>query len=276
MLIVPLGSGSGGNCTYYESDGTRLLVDAGFGPRETAKRLAAIGRSIEQLDAILITHEHSDHVHGAEKIARKFGVRIFLTEGTLGATRIDPDEAPVVPFANDRAFRIGEVLVHPRRTIHDAADSACFVLEARDGTRAGIASDLGYADPAVVGHLRDCEVLLFEANHDLDMLRTGTYPWSLKRRILSNHGHLSNDDAMVAIRKMIGPATRSLCLIHLSEKNNHPAIVEPMARAMLAEVGARIELRIAEQRRPIAPFVANRGAIPPPVRSFRPAQLALF
>lgn len=276
MLIVPLGSGSGGNCYFFESDGTRVLVDAGFGPRETAKRLDAIGRSIHELDAILLTHEHSDHIHGAQRISAKFGIPLFMTAGTLHASRLDPEQARVTTFVNDREFRIGEILVRPKRTIHDAADPACFVLEARDGSRAGVASDLGYADPSVVRHLADCDVLLFEANHDVDMLRTGTYPWGLKRRILSNHGHLSNDDAIAAIRRMIGPATTSLCLIHLSEKNNHPAIVEPMARGMLAEIGARIELRIAQQRGPVAPLQTIRSRVPVPPPAFRPAQLALF
>ncbi|HUP66230.1 MAG TPA: MBL fold metallo-hydrolase [Thermoanaerobaculia bacterium] len=274
MIVVPLGSGSGGNCYFFESDGTRVLVDAGFGPRETARRLAAIGESIERINAIVITHEHSDHIHGAEKISRKFGIPIWMTAGTLEASRIDPNEAPVRLFQNNSEFRIGEISVSARRTIHDAADPACFVLEGRDGSRAGIASDLGFADPPVVSHLSDCDVLLFESNHDVDMLRSGTYPWSLKRRILSNHGHLSNDDAMVAVRRMLGPRTRSLCLIHLSEKNNHPSIVQGMAQSILDSLGARIELSIAAQRLAADPIQVSRRVMLP-VNS-PPRQMALF
>jgi phosphoribosyl 1,2-cyclic phosphodiesterase len=282
MRVVPLGSGSGGNCYLFESDRTRVLVDAGFGPRETRKRLAAAGSSIEDIDAILITHEHSDHVHGAEAISRKFGIPLWMTRGTLDGSRVDRTEANVVIFENNTEFRIGDIAVRARRTIHDASDPACFVLEGRDGCRAAIASDLGFVDPPVLQHLSGCEILLFEANHDLDMLRTGSYPWSLKRRIMSNRGHLSNDDAMTAVRRMIGPETRSLYLIHLSEKNNHPAIVRAMAESLLDSLGAPIELRIAQQRTPSEVVETGRPALPslppppPPASKPRFAQMALF
>lgn len=282
LRAVPLGSGSGGNCFLFESNGTRVLVDAGFGPRETRKRLAAAGAALEDVDAILVTHEHSDHVHGAEAISRKYGIPLWMTRGTLDGTRIDRSEANVVIFENNTEFRIGEILVRARRTIHDATDSACFVLESRDGCRAGIASDLGYVDPPVLEHLSGCDVLFFEANHDLDMLRTGSYPWSLKRRIMSNRGHLSNDDAIAAIRRMINERTKSLCLIHLSEKNNHPSIVKAMAEALLDSLGAPIALHIAQQRavsesievgRAEAPAPAIAPPVAPPVRF---AQIPLF
>ena len=281
MRVAPLGSGSGGNCYLFESNGTRLLVDAGFGPRETKKRIAASGASIEDVDAILITHEHSDHVHGAEAISRKFGIPLWMTRGTLDETRIDRSEANVVLFENNSEFRIGEILVRARRTIHDAVDSACFVLQSREGCRAGLASDLGFVDPPVLEHLSNCEILLFEANHDLDMLRTGSYPWSLKRRIMSNRGHLSNDDSMTAVRRMIGPETRSLYLIHLSEKNNHPAIVRAMAESLLDSLGAEVQLRIAQQRAPSEPVEARRTTVvaepaPAPVVVPRMGQMALF
>jgi phosphoribosyl 1,2-cyclic phosphodiesterase len=264
MRAVPLGSGSGGNCTLFESDGTRILVDAGFGPRDTRKRLAAAGTAIEDIDAIVISHEHSDHVHGAASISKKYGTPLWMTRGTFEGTRIDRSDANVVLFENNSEFRIGEIAVRARRTIHDATDSACFVLEGRDGCRAGIASDLGYVDPPVLEHLSGCDLLLFEANHDLDMLRTGSYPWSLKRRIMSNRGHLSNDDAIAALRRMIGERTRSICLIHLSEKNNHPSIVKGMAEALLDSLGAPIELHIAQQRFVSASIeIPRREAVPP-------------
>lgn len=279
MIAVPLGSGSGGNCYFFESEGTRVLVDAGFGPRETARRLAAVGCSIEQIDAILITHEHSDHIHGAERISRKFDIPIRLTRGTLDASRIDPTETTVQVFENDSAFPVGDILVHAKRTIHDAADPACFVLEARDGTRIGIASDLGMVDSGVLRHLSRCDGLLFEANHDLDMLRSGSYPWGLKRRILSSRGHLSNDDAMVAIRRMLGAETAELYLIHLSEKNNHPSIVRSMAEEMLDKLGARLRLHLAAQRGPGEAIRVSHAGLPAPTRipaSPPPRQMALF
>lgn len=274
MLVTPLGSGSGGNCYYFESDGTRLLVDAGFGPRETEKRLNAIGRSLEHITAMVITHEHHDHIRGADRISRKFGIPIYLTAGTLHSSNIDPIEARTMVFKNDSSFQIGEFEVHACRTIHDASDPACFVLEARDGTRVGLASDLGTADERVRQHLSDCDGLFFESNHDLDMLRNGGYPWSLKRRIMSKFGHLSNDDAMFAVRRMIGGETKTLCMIHLSEMNNHPSIVHAMARSVIESLGARIELQIAKQDRPLSLLEIARRR--PVVRPVAQAQLALF
>jgi phosphoribosyl 1,2-cyclic phosphodiesterase len=276
MIVAPLGSGSAGNAYYFESDGTSILVDAGFGPRETAKRLEQIGRELANLKAIVLTHEHYDHMRGAESLARKLQVPIYLTRGTLDASAIDRDETPVVVFNNNSTFPIGELNVHACRTLHDATDPACFVIEARDGTRVGIASDLGYVDDQVKSHLSGCDGLFFESNHDLDMLRMGTYPWSLKRRIMSRFGHLSNDDSMLAVQRMIGADLKTLCLIHLSEKNNHESIVRDMAGRLMHRNGVQLEFAIAKQFEATGIFeIARRRA----ARPFVPAkytQMPLF
>ncbi|HEX9161395.1 MAG TPA: MBL fold metallo-hydrolase [Thermoanaerobaculia bacterium] len=276
MIVAPLGSGSAGNAYYFESDGTSILVDAGFGPRETRKRLELAGRNIELLRAIVVTHEHYDHIRGAERIARKYGIPIYLTRGTLNASSIDYTDTNVVVFQNNSTFQIGDLNIHARRTLHDAADPACFVIEARDGTRIGIASDLGHADDYVVQHLSGCDGLFFEANHDLDMLRMGTYPWSLKRRIMSRFGHLSNDDAMFAVQRMIGADLKTLCMIHLSEKNNHESIVRDLANRLLQRNGVQLELGIAKQFQPTGVFEIRRRG--PARRPMMPqgAQMALF
>lgn len=276
MIVAPLGSGSAGNSYYFESDGTSILVDAGFGPRDTRKRLAAVGKNIELVRAIVLTHEHYDHIRGAERIARKFGIPIYLTRGTLDASTIDRDETNLVVFENNTTFTIGELNVHARRTIHDAADPACFVIEARDGTRVGIASDLGHADPGVVNHLSGCDGLFFEANHDIDMLRMGTYPWSLKRRIMSRFGHLSNDDAMLAVQRMIGADLKTLCLIHLSQKNNHESIVRTLAGKLLQRTGVQLELSIAKQFEPTGLFEVRRRGPRLPMIPSPHTQMALF
>lgn len=282
MRVVSIGSGSGGNCTLVHSESTRVLVDAGFGVRETQKRLLEIGESLESVSGIVITHEHSDHIHGAESIARKYGIPVWLTRGTLEAGRFrSASELPLNVFENNREFRIGDLLVHPRRIIHDAADPACFVLESTDGTRAGIASDLGWVDDATLRHLTNCDVLLFESNHDVDLLRQGSYPWSLKRRIMSRVGHLSNEDAMAAVERMIGPDTRELCLIHLSEKNNHDSLVQAMAGEMISRLGLDLRLTIAKQKEPGGVLEVRRASRPPamqppPPPPVRPAQLSLF
>jgi len=276
MIVAPLGSGSAGNSTWFASDGTNILVDAGFGPRETKKRLEMVGGRIEELSAILVTHEHYDHIRGAEKIARKYGLPIYLTRGTLAASTIDTEQTNVITFENNATFTIGELAIHARQTIHDANDSACFVIEARDGTRVGLASDLGWVDQAVLQHLSNCDGLFFESNHDVDMLRMGTYPWSLKRRILSRFGHLSNDQAMNAVQRMIGPETKTLCLIHLSQQNNHESIVADMAARLLTRTGAQLELGIAKQFEPTGVFQLARRASARRVMQPKGVQMALF
>ncbi len=275
MIVAPLGSGSAGNAYYFESDETSILVDAGFGPRETRKRLELVGRNIEMLQAIVLTHEHYDHIRGAERIARKYGIPIYLTRGTLDASSIDRSQTNLFIFENNSTFSIGDLEIHARRTLHDAADPACFVIEARDGTRVGIASDLGHADETVVQHLRECDGLFFEANHDLDMLRMGTYPWSLKRRIMSRFGHLSNDDSMYAVQRMMGSELKTLCMIHLSEKNNHESIVRDLAARLLERNGVQLELGIARQAQPTGVFEIRRRG---PRRAMMPggAQMSLF
>lgn len=276
MFVAPLGSGSAGNSYYFESDGTGILVDAGFGSRETARRLEQIGRRPTAVQAVVVTHEHYDHIRGAESIARKLSVPIYLTEGTLGASTIDPAETKIVVFENNSTFGIGELNVHARRTLHDAADPACFVIEARDGTRVGLASDLGYVDDAVLRHLRGCDGLFFESNHDLDMLRMGSYPWSLKRRIMSRLGHLSNDDSMSALEQMIGADLKTVCMIHLSQKNNHHSIVRDMAARMLARSGVQLELGIAAQFEATGVFEIARRRPARPAIPARFAQMPLF
>lgn len=276
MIVAPLGSGSAGNAYYFESDGTGVLVDSGFGPRETARRLEQIGRQLTNLQAVILTHEHYDHIRGAESIARKLSIPIYLTRGTLEASVIDPSETRTVVFENNSTFTIGEFNVHARRTLHDAADPACFVIEARDGTRVGIASDLGYVDDAVLRHLRGCDGLFFESNHDLDMLRTGSYPWPLKRRIMSRVGHLSNDDSMTALQRMLDGELKTLCLIHLSQKNNHASIVRDMAAALLDRNGVQLEFGIASQFEATGVFEIARRRPPRPATPARYTQMALF
>jgi phosphoribosyl 1,2-cyclic phosphodiesterase len=272
MLVAPLSSGSAGNAYWFESDGTAILVDAGIGPRDTKKRLELLGLDIKQLSAIVVTHEHYDHIRGAQKIARKYEVPIYLTRGTMHASSIDPVDVETVFFENDTSFTIGELQVHACRTIHDAADPACFVVEARDGTRVGIASDLGYVNREVLQHLTGCDGLFFESNHDLDMLRMGTYPWSLKRRIMSRYGHLSNDDSVNAVQRLLGAELKTLCMIHLSQKNNHESIVRDMCTRLLRRTGASIEFSIAKQFEPTGLFdVARRRE-----RKAPPGQMSLF
>ena len=272
MLVAPLSSGSAGNAYWFESDGTAILVDAGIGPRDTKKRLTLVGRDIEKLSAIVVTHEHYDHIRGAERIARRYGVPIYLSRGTLAASSLDTTDLQTVLFENNSSFTIGELQVHACKTIHDAQDPSCFVIESRDGTRVGIASDLGTVNKEVLRHLSGCDGLFFEANFDHDMLRTGSYPWSIKRRIMSRFGHLSNDESVDAVQRLLGADLKTLCMIHLSQKNNHESIVRDMCTRLLRRTGASIEFSIAKQFEPTGLFdVARRRPRTPP-----PGQMSLF
>ena len=188
-----LASGSSGNAAFVATENTRILIDAGLSMRELAKRLAAIGEDLEAIDAILITHEHSDHVSGLPILARSKKVRatIYMTRLTAPAIDWGMPAPRLEPFQAGACFRIGDIEVESFRIPHDAIDPVGFCFETH-GVRIGIATDLGYIPESVKFHLRRCDLLMLEANHDLDMLKVGPYPWSVKQRVMSRVGHLSN------------------------------------------------------------------------------------
>ena len=227
---------------------TRILVDAGLSMRETAKRLASIGETIETLDAVLITHEHSDHVSGLPVLARKkIGKAIYLTR--LTAPAIDWGEtAPerLETFQAGASFQIGDIEVESFSVPHDAADPVGFCFEA-EGVRIGMATDLGYIPASIKFHLRRTHLLMLEANHDVDMLKVGPYPWSVKQRVMSRVGHLSNLVVSDYLSQDLDSGTAHIILGHLSEHNNHPAIVEMVAAQALAARGMAAEVTIAAQ-----------------------------
>lgn len=227
---------------------TRILVDAGLSMRETAKRLASIGETIETIDAVLITHEHADHVSGLPVLARKkIGKAIYLTR--LTAPAIDWGEtAPerLETFQAGASFQIGDIEVESFSVPHDAADPVGFCFEA-EGVRIGMATDLGYLPESIKFHLRRAHLLLLEANHDLDMLKVGPYPWSVKQRVMSRVGHLSNLVVSDYLSQDLDCSTAHVVLGHLSEHNNHPAIVEMVAAQALAARGVAAQVAIAAQ-----------------------------
>ena len=199
LRISVLGSGSGGNCTLVATERTRLLVDAGFSRRDTLRRLAAIGETCDSIDAILITHEHSDHVSGLLSLTKAFGkdrpVPVFITEITRQSLLLDAD-AVLPPFEfiqPGRRFMIGDIEVDAFTIPHDAADPVAFSFCA-GGLRAAVCMDLGYVPESVKHQLHGCRVLVLESNHDLEMLKVGPYPWHIKQRVMSRTGHLSNLD----------------------------------------------------------------------------------
>jgi phosphoribosyl 1,2-cyclic phosphodiesterase len=251
-----LASGSSGNAALLATDKTRILVDAGLSMKELGKRLAAIGEDLERLDAILITHEHSDHVSGLPVLARskKLHAAIYMTRLTAPAIDWGETEPPrLEPFQAGARLRIGDIDVQSFGIPHDALDPVGFAFEAQ-GVRIGIATDLGYIPESIKFHLRRTDLLLLEANHDLDMLKVGPYPWSVKQRVMSRVGHLSNKVMAEFLSEDLDSCTANLVLGHLSEHNNHPAIVNMFASQALEERGLHTRLAIATQHTPSEVF----------------------
>jgi len=251
-----LASGSSGNAALLATGKTRILVDAGLSMKELGRRLALIGEDLEHLDAILITHEHSDHVSALPVLARskKVGATIHMTR--LTAPAIDWGETPparLETFQAGAALRIGDIEVQSFSLPHDAIDTVGYAFVA-EGVRIAIATDLGYIPESVKYHLRRTDVLLLEANHDLDMLKVGPYPWSVKQRVMSRVGHLSNLVMSDYLADDLDSSTARLVLGHLSEHNNHPAIVQMIANEVLERRGLGTQLSIASQHKPSEVF----------------------
>jgi phosphoribosyl 1,2-cyclic phosphodiesterase len=228
VSVSVLASGSRGNCALVATSATRILVDAGLSGRETFKRLKLLGERVEDISAILITHEHSDHVTGLQRLATKLKVPVFITAPTHHAwNRAVRDANGAIPelpksehFSSGRGFRVGDIEVMPFTIPHDAIDPVGFTFRA-EGVKVGIATDLGYIPANVKDHLRGCSVLVIESNHDVELLRSGPYPWSVKQRIMSRDGHLSNEALAEFFSNDYDGGAEYLVLAHISEQNNH-------------------------------------------------------
>src|SRR5580700_6378167 len=232
VTVSVLASSSAGNCTLVASERTRLLIDAGLSRRETFERLNAAGIAPESLDAILITHEHTDHVSGLQAIARKLGIPVYMSRLTAPAIPWGEYTPTLEMFAAGASFTIGDIDVTSFTIPHDAADPVGFSFRA-EGIKISIATDLGYLPDSIRFHLCGSDVLLLESNHDLEMLKVGPYPWSVKQRVMGRMGHLSNDVACRFVRDHLDTTTSTLILGHLSEHNNHPEIVRLVASQAL-------------------------------------------
>lgn len=247
LSLCVLGSGSGGNAIYISDGATSILVDAGLSAREIGRRLEERGIRTASLSALLITHEHTDHVRGAERLCRRQRLPVFLTAGTLKAALPLRELPEIRIFDCGRPFHLGTLTVHPFPISHDAGDPAGFVIGA-NGTRIGIATDLGIVTAVVREHLRGCRLLVLESNHDPDMLMQGPYPWFLKQRIRGRSGHLSNPDSGRLLADIAHPGLEQVILAHLSETNNTPE--KALAEAGRALDGTRTRLRAAGPHAP--------------------------
>ena len=255
LRVCVLGSGSKGNSTLVASERTRLLVDAGLSRRDTLARLAAVGERTDGFDALLITHEHTDHVNGLRLLASELRIAVYATPSTRDAI---PDGSRLAAFeaiTAGKRFTVGDIEVTPFSVPHDAADPVAFALESQ-GIKVGVVTDLGYVHEVVKQRVRGCLCLIFESNHDLDMLKVGPYPWHVKQRVMSRQGHLSNLATAAFLAEDFDGSAQVLVLAHLSETNNHPEIARLTAEQALAErpKGTRPTLHLACQSRPTQIF----------------------
>jgi phosphoribosyl 1,2-cyclic phosphodiesterase len=260
MKLWVLGSGSRGNAVVVEAGGSRLMIDVGFGPRILQKRLALAGIAPESIEACIITHEHSDHIRGAARAARRWQWPLFCTEGTYANSRLAPLETPAAKIRSGTTVVFSDMDVTTFRTPHDAEESIGVVITAREsGVRAAIATDLGYASSTVRAMLADVDMLVVESNHDDDMLANGPYPLSVQRRIAGRAGHLSNHQCATLVRDTVSSRLRKVILAHLSEENNAPKVAFDTMRPVLQKTRFRGTLAWAPQDSVVGPFTVSAG-----------------
>ncbi len=240
MRFASLGSGSRGNATVVEAGQTRLLVDCGYPLGELERRLEALGLRAEDLSAVVLTHEHADHVRGVGPLARRHGIPVWSSAGTARAAAFADLPSAQVFSSHGGAFAVGDVAIEPYVVPHDAREPCQFVLAAQ-GRRLGVLTDAGCVTPHILASLRDVDALLLECNHDPGMLARGPYPPPLRARVGGPLGHLSNAQAAGLVERLDHGRLSHLVAGHLSEKNNHPELA---ARALLA-VSPQLEARLS-------------------------------
>ena len=273
MKVTVLGSGSSGNSILVEAGDVRVLVDAGFSGRDIERRLSAIGVAPDTIAGILITHDHGDHTRGMGILARRFGLPLYITERTAIACRALLNGSETIrPYYAEQTFRLGRLEVRPFLTVHDATDPVAVTLrDVETGAKLGVATDLGRPTVAVRNALRECHMLVLEANHDEVMLRIGPYPWSVKQRIGSSHGHLSNHASAQLARELHHEALACVVLAHLSDSCNAPELAREVVGLALEKVRYDGPLVVARQDDPMEPIDVEKAR-----HARRPEQLALL
>lgn len=252
MRVAVLGSGSAGNSTFLWAGNTRVLVDAGFSAKSVAARLEEIGVAPASISAIIVTHDHGDHTCGVGVWARRHGTPLYMTDRTRAAcAKLLRGAEEVVEYSPGRPFLVGDLRVEPFLTVHDAADPVGVALvDECTGLRVGIATDLGRPTAHIRHALADCDLLVLESNHDEVLLHTSRYPSSVKRRIASSHGHLSNQAAARLAIELLHPRLTAIVLAHLSAECNRPALARQVVGDALESAGWKGHLEVAGQHRP--------------------------
>ncbi|MBN2168921.1 MAG: MBL fold metallo-hydrolase [Actinobacteria bacterium] len=244
-----LASGSSGNSIYLKSGETEILIDSGLSVRELKRRLSGIGKSLDSIDTILITHEHNDHIHSARSILHKYGKRLFMSRGTASASGFSTHttDGKINSFEAGNSFSVECLEITSFPVPHDAAEPVGFTIN--DGrARVGIATDLGCISLEVLSGLTGCDAVILESNHDETMLMEGPYPSFLKKRVSGPMGHLSNEDAGELLQAIVHKDLKHIVLVHLSEKNNKVELSLECASSALGNTASRISLSVGFQR----------------------------
>ncbi|MBN1141047.1 MAG: MBL fold metallo-hydrolase [Deltaproteobacteria bacterium] len=248
MRVCLLASGSKGNSLFVEAGGRRILIDAGLSCREMTGRLDQLGVRPEQIDALFVTHEHVDHIRGLLPFASRYETPVYCHPLTRGGIPFWERLKTWEKFGPEAGVKLGEVKVQGFPITHDAAAPLGFILDTPEG-KVGIATDLGLATRLVAERLKACRVLVLESNHDEAMLRDGPYPWFLKQRIRSRHGHLSNEASSQLLEYLLWENLEAVFLAHLSQENNTPGLAEAAAGRVLGGTDlCRPQLLIGCQR----------------------------
>jgi phosphoribosyl 1,2-cyclic phosphodiesterase len=232
LSFVPLGSGSGGNATLVSDGATHILVDVGLSGRETARRLREAGLEPGEISAIVLSHEHGDHCRGVMPFVKDLEIPVFLTETALKASSMSLDAPRIRFICPGEGFEVNGIQFTPYSIPHDAADPLAFTIE-KGGVRISIVLDLGYISNLVAERLKGSDAIIIESNHDVNMLKVGPYPWSLKQRVMSRRGHLSNDSVAEFLADRFDGGARHVLLAHLSKNNNLPELALLSARRAL-------------------------------------------
>ena len=228
MRLCSIASGSSGNCVYVGSDTTHLLIDAGISGKRIEAGVATLGLKLSEIDGIFITHEHSDHISGLGVIARKYGIPIYATPGTIQAIKQSSslgkiDNSLFYNILPDEKYIIKDITMYPMKTSHDAAQPVAYKIS-HDKKNVGIVTDLGCYNDYTIACMQGLDVIYLEANHDVNMLQVGSYPYYLKQRILGEKGHLSNESAGKLLARLLNDHIETVVLGHLSKENNLPEL----------------------------------------------------
>ncbi|MDP4282233.1 MAG: MBL fold metallo-hydrolase [Bacteroidota bacterium] len=227
LYLASLNSGSNGNCYYVGNEQDAVLVDAGISCRETERRMDRLGLSLRKVRAIFISHEHTDHTRGVVVLSRKYGIPVYITPATHMKSMLFIESQLLCSFSANEPVQLGSMTVMPFQKHHDGIDPHSFTVSS-DGLVAGVYTDIGTSNEYLEHHLSRCNAAFLEANYDEEMLENGNYPIYLKKRIRSNHGHLSNNQALEIFNTYRSPFLKLLVLSHLSEQNNTPQIVHDL------------------------------------------------